>query len=165
MINLLKILIILTVIFTSVAWATMVNSNKKKVKNIFFCPDAHLLKKDPKALTWSAPGGWKSYEISFASNIKKFIGAQWNGARVGQITCVYQGLEASSFPVLLVFHTLTLEPNNGKWSKNLGGYRNCISTQQKDCPFQMQLKPKSGNIYQEAEELKSTPDNSQPPAF
>lgn len=133
----------------------------KKVKNLFFCPQIKHINKDPVTLTWNAAGGWKSFDQSFAVKLKTFLGAQWSGARVGQIICLYQGANPSTFPVQLVFHTLTYSPQGGEWSKNLGGYKNCKSptrgVTQTDCPFKMRLKPKRSNIIKEAESLKNTP--------
>lgn len=143
-----------------------------KTGNLIFCPPPTALKKHPVKMNWTAYGGiWKSYHSSFVNKVDKFLGAQWNGATVGQITCVYQGEPQESFPVLLVFHILSQEPHTGKWkliikgkatqeitskwSKNLGGIRNCVASDPKKCPFQVLQKPKQGDIYQEAEQLKT----------
>ncbi len=135
------------------------------VKNLFYCPPIKAIKKNPQKMTWSAPNGWKSYESSFINKIHTFRGAQWKGVNVGQITCVYAGMKKNTFPVLLVFHTLTLEPHSGKWSKNLGSYRNCISNKQKDCSFKMRLRPKKQDLYKEAEKLKSKSNRITNPGF
>ncbi len=136
----------------------------KKVKAIFYCPAIKDIKKNPKILTWSADGGnYKSYDMSFATGLEKFMGAQWVGANVGQITCVYSAKPKMSFPVMLIFHTLTHQPSGGSWGKNLGGYLNCNSFKRKTCPFKMVLKPKAENIYKEAEKLKSNAPDSEPP--
>lgn len=143
---------------------TITKTTIKKAKNRFFCPPISALKKDPLQLTWSAKGGWKSYSTSFVTKVTQFWGAQWNGTNVGQITCIYHGMPKTSFPVLLVFHTLAHEPKTGNkesnWSKNLGGYRNCASKNPKKCPFKVQLKSKEKNIYQEAEDLKLNSNSS-----
>lgn len=154
-------------------------------RNLFFCPPITALKKDPVKMNWTATNGWKSYGISFVENIKSFMGAQWYGANVGQITCIYKGAELHSFPVLLIFNTLTLEPqgslepsppnqatnpqlseNNAnpggtKWTKNLGGYRNCVSNSEKECPFQMQLAPPKEDVYKQALQLKNEENKDQ----
>lgn len=119
------------------------------------CPPISALKKDPVKQTWSAPGGFKSYDLSFVTSITDFLGAQWRGATVGQLTCVYKGLPKNSFNVLLAYHTLGYEPSGGRWGANLGGYRNCISRKQKHCLFNVAVKSKTGNIYQDIENLKS----------
>lgn len=121
-----------------------------------YCPPPSAIKKDPVKLNWTADRGtFRSYDLSFAKKIHQFVGAQWNGAAVGQITCIYKTLPKTSFPLLLIFHTLTLNPTGGAWSKNLGGYKNCNALDIKKCPFKIRLKPKSENIYKEAESLKS----------
>lgn len=123
------------------------------------CPPVSALKKDPKKLNWSAEGGWKSYELSFVNHIAGFMGAQWHGVKIGQITCVYQGQALHAFPILLVFNTIAVEPDGGEWSKNLGGYKNCVSSSQSECNFLVPLKPKQGNIYQELEQFKQKHPN------
>ncbi|MCH9769982.1 MAG: T4SS-associated protein EirA [Gammaproteobacteria bacterium] len=119
----------------------------KPVKNLFYCPATTTLRANPKTHTWHVKKDWKSYDISFVKHVKTFYGAQWNGANVGQIICVYHGENPNSFPIQLVFHTLVLDPNSGKWSKNLGGYKNCVSHKLKDCPFKLHLRPGNKNIY------------------
>lgn len=119
------------------------------------CPAIKMISKNPSTRTWSAPGGWKSHETSFVNTIKSFLGAQWNGANVGQVTCVYQGKTRQTFPILLVYNTLSFEPHGHSWSKNLGGIRNCKAKDIKACPFQVQLKPKKENFYQQLEQMKS----------
>lgn len=136
----------------------------KPTKNIFFCPAISALKKDPQKLTWSVGDNWKSHDTSFISKVTEFLGAQWNGVKVGQITCVYKGIPKTAFPILLIYNTLTLEPHPrkwnkkivAKWGKNLGGYRNCVARNQKNCPFQVHLRPPHKNIFKELEKFKSS---------
>ena len=116
-------------------------------------------------MTWKDKLGFKSYNQSFANALKFFIGAQWTGANVGQITCIYKGDDENTFPVLLIYHTLALEPKGANWGSNMGGYRNCAAKQQKNCPFIIRLKPKQQDIYQEAEKLKSGDTNDTEPGF
>lgn len=124
---------------------------------IVYCPPVSALTKDPIKQTWSAKGGFKSYDLSFVTKITDFLGAQWRGATVGQVTCVYKGSPKNSFNVLLYFGTLSQEPLTVNWGKNLGGYRNCIARKRKiqECPFEVLLKPKNQNIYDEIEKFKS----------
>jgi len=140
----------------------------KKMKNLFFCPPSNTLKKNPKTMTWSSQhGNYKSYAMSFATELDKFLGAQWVGANVGQITCIYSPKLKTAFRVMLIFHTLThqptYQPKKNRWSKNLGGYFNCVSFKRKDCPFKMVLKGPSTDIYKEAEQLKSNAPGLAPP--
>lgn len=137
--------------------STMASASNAKT-NIVICPPIKALKKNQKKLTWFAKGGWKSFDMSFVNKPERFIGAQWNGATVGQITCVYSGKNLHNFPILLIYGTLTLEPTTDSWSKNHGGYRNCKATKQKNCPFRIMLKPKKQGLIQQAEDLK-TEDN------
>ncbi|OGT42126.1 MAG: hypothetical protein A3F13_04115 [Gammaproteobacteria bacterium RIFCSPHIGHO2_12_FULL_40_19] len=148
-----------------------------------FCPHKNDIQKNPVKGNWIAhtkAGDWKSYDMSFATNLTQFVGAQWSGANVGQLTCVYhseqqfkmQGKPAvqPTLPVLLIFHTLTFQPAKGKWKHAARGIYNCYSTKQSDCPFKMNIKSSVGNVYQEAAALKY--DNTdkadplqQPPSY
>lgn|SRR3989344_3750473 len=135
---------------------------------VFHCPPVSCLVKDSTNLTWSAPGGFKSYQKSFVQNVSVFLGVQWEGIRVGQIICTYQGVEKVTFPLAVVYNQLTFEPevasnasNIPTWSKNLGGYRNCKSSSINDCPFRVMVKQSTQDVYQEAAQLKpSTPSGS-----
>lgn len=139
-------------------------TDRSKPKSVLYCPAIKNITKNPHTLTWSADqGNYKSYDMSFATSLFKFTGAQWVGATVGQMTCVYSTRPKTSFPVLLIFHTLTHQPEGDAWSKNLGGYLNCNSLKRKSCPFRMLLKRKSGDIYKEAEKLKRNNSAPQPP--
>jgi hypothetical protein len=155
-----SILLILFTLSASPALATPTAASKP-AKNRFYCPPITALKKDPKQLTWSAERhNYRNYDISFAKNIDAFIGAQWAGTKVGQLTCIYRATPRGAFPILLIFHTLTLEPSDGNWTKNQGGYKNCNSLDRKTCPYQMNVAPQQTNIYKEAEDLKSQPTES-----
>lgn len=136
---------------------------------IMACPTPNALKKnpDPNKLNWTADHGqFKSYAKSFVTTIKHFLGAQWQGANVGQITCLYAGESSDHFPIQLVYHTLALEPcqtstsnktdnaddagdtgnNHPAWTKNQGGYCNCKSDHVTSCQFLVQLEPKQKDL-------------------
>lgn len=142
----------------------------------YYCPSPSALKKNPNPTiaNWTAQtrtGFWKSYQQSFATRITHFVGAQWNGVNVGQITCVYHSQQQftengqiaiqPTLPILLVFHTLTYQPTKGKWEyiKKQNVY-NCYSRNRHDCPFRIRTKKHTGNIYQEAESLKDKSSHS-----
>ncbi len=147
-----------------------------------FCPHKSQLQKDPVKGNWIAntkAGYWKSYDMSFATNITHFVGAQWSGANLGQLTCVYhseqrfkmqgQPTAQPTLPVLLIFHTLTFEPTKRKWKHVAHGVFNCYATKQSDCPFKINIKPSVGDVYQEAAALKydntDKPASLQPPSY
>lgn len=144
-----------------------------------FCPHIAQVTKNPITQKWKAQtkdGTWKSYQPSFATNLTQFIGAQWVGEGVGQVTCVYKAeqrftMEGNltiqpALPVTLVFHTLTFQPKKGKWKHSAHGVYNCYAYDKKDCPFKINIQQQTKNIYQEAESLKSTSDNApQPESF
>ena len=146
----------LTLLLSVILLAPSATMAATPVTKTFYCPQVGELKKDPNKMTWSADNKhFRSYDTSFSNKVDQFIGAQWVGTNVGQITCIYRAFAKSAFPVLLVFHTLTLEPNGNAWTKNLGGYKNCDTSDRKQCPFTIKLQQKSGDIYEEAERLKS----------
>lgn len=136
-----------------------------------FCPHINQAKKNQITQKWKAQtkaGTWKSYQTSFATDLTQFIGAQWTGVGVGQVTCVYRAeqrftIEGNltiqpALPVLLVFHTLTFQPTKGKWKHSGHGVYNCYSYHKQNCPFKIRIQKHTQNIYQEAESLKSVGD-------
>lgn len=118
------------------------------------CPKPSDIHKNLKKRIWSNTNGWKSYEPSFATHIASFLGAQWQGVTVGNVSCLYKPQEGLTFPIILHFSRLTHEPAGKHWGKNLGGYMNCKSHHIKDCIFKPVPKPKHANIYDEARALK-----------
>ncbi len=144
-----------------------------------FCPHISQVKKNQTTQKWKAQtkdGTWKSYQTSFATNLTQFVGAQWTGEGMGQITCVYKAeqrftMEGNltiqpALPVMLVFHTLTYQPTKGKWKHSTHGVYNCYAYHKKNCPFKIHIKKQTQNIYQEAESLKTSNDNAlQPESF
>lgn len=137
----------------------------KPNQRVVFCPPITELVKNPESRTWSAPHGWKSYEMSFVDKITQFSGAQWRGTNVGQIFCVYRGELATSFPILLAYNVLAFTPQGGKWSENLGGYANCETPNTADCPFIIRIKTEKQDLYDQAEQLKRPVPASSTPGF
>jgi len=135
----------------------------------FYCPQPKQLIKNQKTLTWSAPGGWKSYDQSFVQKISEFRGAQWAGVNIGQIACVYTGTNKLTFPVILVFNKLTTAPSSGSWSSNLhknkqryaSGYYSCPSLTISNCPFHPVIKKTARNPYQDLNAIKQEPASQQ----
>jgi hypothetical protein len=146
--------------------APVVTVQKKQaatVQNLFHCPSISALKKDPETRTWFANAGWKSYDLSFVDKVTRFSGAQWRGTNVGQIFCVYRGESETDFPILLAYKILTYMPAGGEWSPNLGGYKNCETPLQENCPFSIRVQASTVDMYEQAEQLKkSAPQQSRP---
>lgn len=123
--------------------------------NTFYCPPISALIKDTKSKTWHTKNGlFKSYSLSFDQSLQKFLGAQWNGATLGQLTCIYKGPLKENFPVLLIFHSLVLEPETKNWHVYAMGIKNCISRKQKACPFIPRTKPKDSGVDQFLQDLE-----------
>lgn len=126
---------------------------------VLTCPPIENLVQDENTLHWGADQGhWRSYSISFAHEIKRFLGAQWNGANLGTVYCLYQG-NPTTFTIKLQFDTLSYSPSGGKWSKDLGQFKNCISEDQADCPFVPLQKEAPKTLYQQLDDLKPKREN------
>lgn len=139
----------------------------KLPENTSTCPAIEALQKNPVRGTWFAStkaGFWKSYEMSFATRILKFVGAQWQGENVGQLTCIYTSEQISdllgvkstqaTLPIQLVYHSSAYVPSGGKWTHPRRGVRDCISHNQNKCFFRPILQQNTGNIFQEAQSFK-----------
>ncbi|OGO91904.1 MAG: hypothetical protein A3F41_02775 [Coxiella sp. RIFCSPHIGHO2_12_FULL_44_14] len=153
------LLLILSTVHFSTALAAVQPSAPPLPKGYLQCPLPSDLQKDPHTLQWSSPGGWQSFDTSFASQVAQFIGAQWQGVNVGHLTCLYSSTETFTFPILLRFNELTWMPRGGLWSKNLGGYTNCHSTHRHQCLFKPVPQPKVGDPYEEAKKLQRSNPN------
>ncbi len=128
-----------------------------------YCPPVNKLYKNTQNQWGSQDGNFRDFEISLANQLDQFVGAQWQGANLGYVTCVYRPHDPNVFFVTLLFNQLTYEPNTDKtaWTKDQkGSWFNCHSTHPSDCPFLIRPQPKQGNIYDEAARLKeeSNPD-------
>jgi len=137
-----------------------VQGQQPVTQNVLLCPPIAALKKNPDTQTWYTSGGWKSFDISFVDKVTQFSGAQWKGANLGQIFCVYRGDLATEFPILLAYNVLAFTPKGGQWSDDLGGYLNCEAPNREDCPFIVRIKQESADIYKQAEELKTNTPKS-----
>lgn len=128
---------------------------------VLTCPPPSALVRDPKTLLWSTPrGDWKSYAPSFSKHASAFAGAQWQGVKVGNLFCLYQG-DAMTFTLSLQFYALTEEPNTGKWETNVNGIRNCHAATPEDCPFVPVSQPQQLDIQQELQQIKvNSPSDS-----
>lgn len=118
------------------------------------CPTANqLVKKD---LLWEASGGWVSYGESFDKHVTKFVRAEWIGINVGKIICIYKGDKKYAFPIALEqkHNKLAPTPKDYQWSKDLGGRKECISSNVNDCPFTFEQPRKEGNIYENLDFFK-----------
>ncbi len=118
------------------------------------CPSVQKLYKDRKNMNWEAHGGWLSHQQSFADKVSRFLGAQWQGANVGSVYCLYQGDNRLTFMIHLQYNKLAFTPSGGKWQKKKHGYQNCISEKQSDCYFKPMTQQSNKNVYQVADQLK-----------
>ena len=158
--HLLRIILICTAFISCNAFAdnTPTTSSTQPTGIQAICPAPDTLTKDSKTMLWSAPGGWKSYQTSFAMKIRSFLGAQWDGVAVGQVVCLYQPSDQFAFAIQLFYDKIVFEPKNKPWSNNLKGYRNCTSHHLKDCSFVIRVKPKEdADIYQSLQNYKKDP--------
>ena len=120
------------------------------------CPQPNKLTFDQDSKIWSAPDGFKSFNTSFVTKISSFVGAQWSGAGSGQVFCVYSSKEQLSFPVVLFYNTIVLEPQpseNSSWNKKQG-YLNCISHEPEKCAFFVRTKPVEETFAEQFNDIK-----------
>ena len=112
------------------------------------CPDASELVRD--GFWWTARNGtWKNFNQSFSQKITSFIGAQWNGVKVGKITCLYSPEGGDNFPVALeeVKTEIALEPKSSNWSALIGSRKLCKSANVADCSYYIEEQLTSGDVY------------------
>jgi hypothetical protein len=156
----------LLLIITTLCFGQANDQSQQQATKTVVCPDPKDLVKNPKNMTWSANHKlWKSFNLSFVNKVSTLLGAQWHGEGVGQITCLYQGKDKTSFPIMLIYHIFVLEPHAASWGKNLGGYRNCKSNDPAECPFTVRLKPGKVDIFKEAEKLRKNQGDDTTPNY
>lgn len=133
------------------------NGQQYSIQQIL-CPKPSELVKN--GLYWGTPvGGWKSYAESFDTSITSFQGAQWVGVNVGKMICIYKGNLAMAFPITIQNDTLAQTPSGGLWGNDLGGYRNCHSSNMADCPFTIKNQVTNmQDIYNSLDFFKGKPD-------
>jgi hypothetical protein len=121
------------------------------------CPRLESLVQDSQ-MKWGAPGGWKSSDPSFVRSLTQFIGAQWSGVNVGEVLCLYIKSGRSDFPVTLRKQIIVLSPTGGGWSADKGGYKDCTSTDIRECAFEIPQNTKTRrSIYEELDFYKGQP--------
>ncbi|MDP1574538.1 MAG: T4SS-associated protein EirA [Coxiellaceae bacterium] len=158
------------------AQPTSPSNNQTNSVLIATCPHISEIKKNLTKGNWTATtkyGFWESYHRACSNDLTKFVGAQWVGANLGQVTCIYKAdvqfdmgnqlITQPSFPVLLVYHALAHQPKGIHWKHMQHGVYNCDSQNQDDCAFAVNLEKQSGNIFEEAESLKSSCSNTPTP--
>lgn len=133
------------------------NGTREVVQTVYCPPPSQLVK---SGLYWrTATDGWKSYSESFDQKITSFIGAQWVGVNVGRMICIYKGNLTMSFTIPVQNDTLAETPKGGLWGQDLGGYRNCHSTNIQDCPFVVKTqKINIQQIYRSLDFFKGKPN-------
>ncbi|MDC3181015.1 T4SS-associated protein EirA [Gammaproteobacteria bacterium] len=105
-------------------------------KNTFRCPEPSELIKD--GLKWRTQKGWKGYQDSLATEISKFLGAQWKGVGLGRIICIYAAADSRDFPIQISSERLVQRPTLPRWEDNpKSNLINCISINGStcECPF------------------------------
>ena len=166
-------ILILIIAIAAIVWHRSTRADTIN-NNFLTCPSISQIHKNPVKGNWIAnltTGSWKSFHMSFGTNLTQFIGAEWSGENVGKVACVYrseqrfnlngQSTIEPTLPVVLVFHTLVFAPTNGKWQHAQHGKRNCASYHRTDCPFKPNIAPSAGDIFQQAESLKKAPSGQE----
>lgn len=139
----LRIIVALSVLFTQSVYANNTD------ETVIFCPKPNeLVKKDGK---WESTTKirWLSYESSFASDIAFFMGAQWQGVKVGPMSCIYQSSDSNVFPITLQNNHMFQIPTQANWYAGEDNMVNCVSNDVTDCPLTPHLKDNSPSTTQE----------------
>ena len=139
----IKRTIILSLALSSVAFGNSGNYNGQQTqqqKNVIYCPHPNQLIK--KGLSWQSTTNvrWISSESSFADSIASFAGAQWQGVKVGQMTCIYESATEGVFPVTVQNNHLFEQPTQANWKNGGNGLMNCVSKKIEDCPLTPKVK-------------------------
>ena len=136
---------------------TITTANGPAKAAILHCPNVESLTFDSDQMTWSAPNDFKSFNTSFEKKVKSFLGAQWTGAGLGQIFCVYSGDDKFGIPIVLAHNVISLEPkpsDNNSWGEKKGNYYNCVSNEPKNCPFLVRVKAPEKTLSEEFDSIK-----------
>ena len=136
------------------------NLKLKLVGDLTVCPDVSSLKRDSE-MYWHAPGGWRSYNISFSRELYSLVGVQWQGDKVGNIFCQYKDNSQLTFPVSLQAPGIYLRPN-GSWQQlNKNNAMNCELQDLTLCKFQrveelIETYNKDEQLYDFLENIKKS---------
>lgn len=102
---------------------------------------------------------WVTFSNSFSKHIKRFLGAHWNGVKVGHILCDYQGDTAGDFTVVLQSSQFALAPDSKHWSTVDKGVANCNRSRISDCPFRIVIEAPDKLDEQDLLNLKKIADH------
>jgi len=100
-----------------------------------YCPRPGELIKTEDA-TWVTKNDWRSFNPSFIDKVTIFLGAQWQGEKIGQLLCRYSNQSSINFPVTLQAPFLSKEPKGRGWKKDFVNFNtfNCYALRIEDCP-------------------------------
>jgi hypothetical protein len=129
-------------------------NNNNTIKELY-CPKITDLKQTN--MKWHAETivKWNEAEESFVTQITSFKGAQWQGIKVGQISCIYKGADSNTFPVVLQNNHMFKQPQHQNWIKSDNTY-NCLDGQVENCPLYPYMGKKApSNLYDMLDSLKN----------
>lgn len=149
----MKQLIIISLFLTQIILAN---------SNTIYCPEVSDLKKNGMHWHSKTITSWKSYESSFVDHVESFIGAQWNGIKVGTISCIYSSKEENVFPVSIQNKYMFVEPTQTTWKTGSDGYLNCIASEVKECPLTPYVEKKAPKDTEEIlKQIRDEPNKDQ----
>ena len=123
------------------------------------CPSISEIFHNPAGNRWKS-GAWLGSEVSFEKKLIAFKGAQWVGANIGKMICVYKGASQEGFPVTIQNTQLIPSPTSSNWGKYEHGRKNCppypteSSVSIYDCPFSVPKPKPKENIYETLKTFK-----------
>jgi hypothetical protein len=139
----LNLIFISLILSHMIAYANQNENTTGQQKAIIYCPEPSQLIK--KGLNWESTTNivWKSSQSSFGEAISHFLGAQWQGVKVGPMTCIYESQTKGVFPITIQNNHLFEQPTQKNWHLGEDNYINCASNNIKDCPLTPKVKEKT----------------------
>ena len=119
-----------------------------------YCPKISELKQTNMKWHAETQVNWKEAEESFVTEIASFEGAQWQGIRVGEVSCIYKGSDSNTFPIVLQNNHMFEQPTHANWIRS-GSTYNCLNSEVENCPlFPHMEKKRPSNLYDMLDSLK-----------
>lgn len=163
--NILKNLLLTSTLF-SIATIAFGQTIQQPHLPTYACPSLNQIHKSTTNYWFSEDRLFRNYDTSAANKLVRFLGAQWSGAVLGNVSCVYLPENKDVFIVTLHFSKLAFHPTTGKWQDKIkGSISNCYSTDVNDCRFTTRPKPVKTDIYKVAEQLRQEASPYDNPGF
>lgn len=139
---------------TKLACLFLLSSLSYAYDQVLYCPEISDIQQTN--MKWHADTDvlWTEAEESFVTELASFVGAQWQGIKVGQISCIYKGADSNTFPVVLQNNHMFKQPSDPNWIQS-GKTYNCLNDKVENCPLLPYMEKKAPtNLYDMLDSLK-----------